>query len=128
MKGGGPSNITVWFRNFGHLRSNGEEGRSNTHRLPQIDHGKASAADRRRDVGDARGGDSEGSGGDAVGDDLYRKTAGNHGTVGGVTTNIKSVCRGEGLKGRWMQARGLVAQIGDIETALGHLGRSLAVS
>ena len=62
-------------------------------------HGEASVADRRRDVGDARGGSSAGSGGNAADDDLYRETAGNRGTVGDVTTNILSVYRGEGLRG-----------------------------
>ena len=44
-----------------------------------------------------RGGSSAGSGGKSVKYDLYRETAGNCGTVGGVTTGIQIVCRGEGL-------------------------------
>ena len=48
---------------------------------------------------DAWGGSSTGSGGNAVGDDLYRETAGNCGKVGGVTTNIRIGCRVEGLRG-----------------------------
>ena len=38
-----------------------------------------------------RGKRSAVSGGNAVGSDLYRVTAGNRGTVGGVPTNIRSV-------------------------------------
>ena len=40
------------------------------------------------DVGDARGGRSAGGSGKKVGNDLYRDTAGNHVTVGGVTPTI----------------------------------------
>ena len=40
----------------------------------------------------------DGINGNAVGDYLYRETAGNHGTVGGVMINIQSVCKGEVLR------------------------------
>ena len=79
-------------------------------------------------MGYSRGRISAGSGGNTVGDDLYRETAGNRGTVGGVTTNILSMCRGEGLRGVWTQEGGLVASRGDREKTSGHLGRSLTVS
>ena len=46
-----------------------------------------------------------GGGGNAVVDDLYRDKAVNSGTVGEVTTNIRIVCRGEGLK-RGARTRG----------------------
>ena len=71
---------------------------------------------------------SAGSGGNAVIDDLYRETAGNRGTVGGVTTTIRSVCRVEGLLGCYMQEVGLVTPRGKRETTPGHLGRNLAGS
>ena len=48
---------------------------------------------------------------------------GNRGTVGGVATDIRSVCRGEGL-GR-TQDGGLVAPRGNGDATLGNLGRSL---
>ena len=57
-------------------------------KVPQTDYGEARAEGRRRAVGDAQGGSSTGSGRNAVINDLYRDTAGNRGTVGGVTTNI----------------------------------------
>ena len=85
------------FRDVGPFGGNVEESRRVTHRLTQTDHGEASTADRRRDIRDARGGISAGSGGNTVGDDLYRETVGNRGSFGGVTTNIRSVCRGERL-------------------------------
>ena len=47
-----------------------------------------SAAYSRQGVGDAQGERIEVHGGNAVGDELYRETAGNRGTVGGVTTDI----------------------------------------
>ena len=72
-----------------------------------------SVADIRRDVGYARGRSSAGSGGNTVGNDLYRDMAGNCGTVGGVTTDIRSVCRVEGLRGGWTQEGGLVDPRGD---------------
>ena len=53
----------------------------------------------RRDMGDAWGDSSAGSGCNTVRNDLYRETTGNFGTVGGVSTNIQSVCRGERLRG-----------------------------
>ena len=104
---------------------NVEEVRRGTHSIPQTDHREAIEADRRRRVGDARGGSSVGSVRNAVGDDLCRETAGNLGTVGGVTTDIQSVCRGKGIRGRRMQEGGLVFQRGNIETTSGHIGRSL---
>ena len=67
---------------------NVEEVRRSTHRLPQTDHGEASAADRIWDVGDVWGRISARSVRNAVGNELYMDTAGNCGTVGGVMTNI----------------------------------------
>ena len=88
---------------MGPFGGNGEEFRRVTHRVPKIYHGEASAADRRQNVGYARGGSSAGSGGNVFGDVLYREMSGNRDTVGGVMTNIQSVCRGEGLQGGWTQ-------------------------
>ena len=70
LQGGGPSNITVWFEDVGPFGGNGEEVRRSTHRVPQKEHGEASEADARQDMGDARGRISAGSGGNAVGDDI----------------------------------------------------------
>ena len=82
---------------MGPLSGNLEEGIRGTHRIPQTYQREARAADIRRDMGDSQGRSSAGSGGNAVGDDLYRDMAGNRGTVGGITTNIQSVFREEGL-------------------------------
>ena len=78
---------------------NREEGRMGTHGISQTYHGDVSASDIRRDMGDSRGGSSVGSSGNKVGDDLYKDMAGKSGTMGGVTTNIRRVCRGEGIQG-----------------------------
>ena len=51
-------------------------------------------ADRRNDVGDARGGSIAGSSRNSVRDDLNKDMAGNRGTVGGVTTIIRILYRG----------------------------------
>ena len=67
-----------------------------------------------------------GGGGNAVVDDLYRDKAVNSGTVGEVTTNIRIVCRGEGLLRGWAQEEGLVAPRGDKEKNSVHLEKSLA--
>ena len=128
LQDSGPSDINLWFGDVGPFGGNVEEGRRGTHRFPHTDHGEASAADRRREVGDAQGVSSAGSGRNAVGNDLYRETTGNRGTVGGVTTNIRSMCRVEGLRGGWTQEGGLVVPRGYRETTLGHLCGSLAVS
>ena len=94
LQGGGTSDITVWFGDVCLFVSNGEEGRRVTHRLTYTDNVGMGPADRIKDVGYARGGSSAGSGVNAVRDDLYMDTAGNRGTVGGVTTYIRNVCRG----------------------------------
>ena len=124
----GPINITVWFGDVGTFGGNGEEGRKGTYRLPQADHREASAEDSRWDVGDSQGGSSTGSGRNEVGDDLYRDTAGNCDTVGGFTTDIRSACRGEGLRGVWTQEVFLVAPRGNRETTLRHIGRIITGS
>ena len=46
---------------------------------------------------DYRGGSIIRSGRDEFENELYRETEGNRGTVGGVATDIRSVCRGEEL-------------------------------
>ena len=79
-------------------------------------------------MGDVCGRSSVGSIRNAVGNDLYRETSGNHGTMGGVTTYILKLCRGEELWGGWTQEGGLVAPIGDRETTSGHLVRNFAGS
>ena len=71
LKGGGPSNTTVWFGNVGPFGGNVEEGRRVTRRVPQTDHGEVTVVDRIRHVGDDRGGSIAGSGENTVGDDLY---------------------------------------------------------
>ena len=126
LMGGGTSNTTVWFVYVGPFGVNGEEDRRGKHRVTQTDPGEVSVADTRRGVGDARGGISAGSSGNAVGDDLYRETVDNRGTVGGVTNTIRSVCRGEGILRGWTKEGGLVELRFYRETTLGRLGRNLA--
>ena len=91
----GPSDTTVCFGDVGPFGRNVEEVRRFTHKAPQTDHEEERATYNRQDVGDAWGGISAESGRNAVGNDLYRETAGNCGTMGGVTTNIRSVYIGE---------------------------------
>ena len=125
LQGSGSSDTTVWFGDVGPFGSNGEEGRRDTHRVPQTYHWEASVEVRRRDVGYARGGSIVGIRGNAVGDDLYRETAGMRGKLGGVATTIQSVCKVEGLRRGWTHEGGLVVPRGNIETALFHLVRNL---
>ena len=82
--------------------------------------------DMRRDVVDARGGSSAGISGKAVGDYLYRETAGNRVTVGVTTTTIRSVFRVEGLRRGWAEEGGLVMPRGNRETTSVQIGRNLA--
>ena len=76
-------------------------------------------------MGDAWGGSSAVGGRNAVGNDIYRKNSGNRGTVCGVTANIRSVYRVEGIQREWTQEGCLVASRGDRESTSGHLGRSI---
>ena len=84
-------------------------------------HGEVSAAYIRWNMVGAWGGSSTVSDVNAVGNDLYRDMKVNRGTVGGVATDIQSVCRVEGLRGGWTQEGGLVATRGDREPTLGNL-------
>ena len=67
---------------MGTFGGNGAEDISNTHVFSAPYHVEDSATDSGRDMGDARGGISAGSGRNIVGDDLHRETAGNRGKVG----------------------------------------------
>ena len=88
LQGGGAGDPTVRVGDLGPFGGNGEEDGRDSNWIPSTDHGEVSAAVRRRDMGDARGGRSTGGSGNAVGDDLHRETAGNRGTVGGATSTI----------------------------------------
>ena len=111
---------------MGIFGGNGEEVIRGIHRVPQIYHREASATDRRLNVGDAQGKSSAGNSENAISDDLNKETAGNCGTMGGVTSTIRSVCNVEGIKRGWTQEGGLVVPRGDIEITPGKLGRNLA--
>ena len=74
---------------------------------------------------DVRGRSSARGGGNTVGDDLHREKTGNRGTVGGITTDIRSVCRSENIQRWWMQEGGLVAPRVNREKTSGHLDRIL---
>ena len=128
LQGGGTSEITVWFGDLGPFGGNGEKGRRSTHDFSQTNHGEVSAADSRRDIGDALGRSSAGSGRNTAVNELYMETTSNRDTVGGVATNIQSVCRGEGIQGGWAQDGGLVTLRGDREATSGNLDRSLTGS
>ena len=58
------------------------------------DHREEGAMLTRKYTGDAWGGISAGGGGNTVGDDLHRETAGNRSTVGSVEADIR-MCAGE---------------------------------
>ena len=88
LQGGGKRNITVWFGDLGPFGGNEEEGRRIIHGFSQTDHRESSIVNSRRDMGDAQGRSSAGSGVKAVGNDLYRETTRNCGAVGCVVTNV----------------------------------------
>ena len=58
------------------------------------DHREEGAMVPRKDTGDAWGRISTGGGGNTVGDDLHRDTAGNRSTVGSIEADIR-MCAGE---------------------------------
>ena len=93
LQGSGPSDTNVWFGDVSTFGINVYEGRSNTHRVTQTDHGEASAVVSRRDMGYDRGRSIVGGGGNSAGNDLYREKSGNRATVGGVTITILIVCK-----------------------------------
>ena len=72
---------------MGTIGRNGAEVIGNKHEFYSADHGEAGATVSIRDMGDARGGNSAGSGRNAVKDDLHRETAGKRSTVGRIVTN-----------------------------------------
>ena len=76
---------------MGHFDINAEKGGRDARRVPQTDHGEASAAGRRQDVGYARVGRSAGGSWNSIRYDLYGETTGNRGTVVGATATIQSV-------------------------------------
>ena len=67
---------------------NGGKGRGNTHVFSSTDPVEEKGTDSLWDMRDVRSRSSAGSGRDAVGNGLQRETAGNHGAVGSVVTNI----------------------------------------
>ena len=70
---------------MGHFGVNGKEGIGDTHGVPATDHGEASKAIRRREMGDAGAARRTRCSSNPVGDDLHRETSGNCGSVGGDT-------------------------------------------
>ena len=78
---------------MGNFSGNGAEGKGVTHRFPSVDHGEAGWTVYRKDMGDARGGSSAGSGGNAVGSYIHRDMSDNRSTVGSVADNIRSARR-----------------------------------
>ena len=73
---------------MGTFGGNGEEVIEHKHRFFKTDHVEAIVTDSRRDMGDDQGRIIMGSGGNAVENDLYRETTGNHGTLGCIAYDI----------------------------------------
>ena len=64
------------------------EGRGETHGFYLAYHEEAGVTVSRRDMRDSWGRSSEESGGNVIGYDIHRETAGKRSTVGSVATNI----------------------------------------
>ena len=88
LQGGAAGDSTVWIGDVVPLSGNGEEGGRDTHGVPATDHGEASEAVKRRDVGDAGGGKCTRGSGNAVREDLRRETTGKIGSFGGAMSLI----------------------------------------
>ena len=97
LQGGGSSGPTVWIEHVGNFGSNVEEGGRDAHRVPHKYLREESLVGRIQYVGHTRFGRSARGSGNKVGNDLHREMTGNRGTVGGATTTIRSVCKGEGI-------------------------------
>ena len=87
-RGGGAGNYIVWVGDVGPFGVNGEEEGGDTRGVTAADHGEASEAIRRGEMGDAGGGRHTGGSGNPVNTDLHRETAGKRGAVGGATSLI----------------------------------------
>ena len=74
-------------------------------------------------MGEAWGERRAGGSGNAVREDLHRETAGNRGSVGGATSSIQGVCKGNRVRMGKDQEGGLVAPRVIRETTSGHPGR-----
>ena len=88
IQDGGAGDSTVWVGDVGPFGDIGEEGGRDTHWVPSADHGEASEAVKRWDMGDAWGGRRTAGSGNSVREDLHRYTVGNRGSVGGATSSI----------------------------------------
>ena len=86
LQGGVTGNSIVWVRDVGPFVVNNKEVREGTHGVPATDHGEASEASRRQDMGDAGGRRRTRGIRDLVGEDPHRETVGNRGAVSGATS------------------------------------------
>ena len=78
---------------------------------------------QRQDMWDAGGRRRTRVSGNPVGEYLHIDTAGNRGAVGGATSLMWDVCKGDRVRRREAQEGVVVAPIGDKKTTLGHPGR-----
>ena len=87
-QGCGTGSTNFWLGDLVTFGSDGEEGGGHKRRFYEEDHGEAGALEGRHKVGDSQDISSAGSGGNSVGDELYRETTGGGGTVGGAANNF----------------------------------------
>ena len=78
---------------------------------------------RRWSMGNAGGGRRKRISGKPVGEDINRKTSGNQGAVGGATSLIWRVCKGNKAQSRGAKEEGMVEPRGDRKKTSGHPGR-----
>ena len=90
-------------RRRGSFRINFKDGRGDTYGVPATDHGEASEAIRRQEMGDSGGGRSTRGSGNPVVKDLHIETEGNRGAVSGATSLICGVCKGDRVQRRRSQ-------------------------
>ena len=84
----GTGSANFWLGDLGTFGSDGEEVGGHKHRFYEEDHGETGAAEGRHEMGDTQGISSAGSVGNSVGNELYRETTGEGGTVGGAANDF----------------------------------------
>ena len=82
---------------MGTIDGGGEYGVGDSHRVSETNHGEAGAAEGRWDVGDSKGGSSEGSGSNPVLNDLHWNKTDDCGTVGDTAEIFRCMRKGDGL-------------------------------
>ena len=88
LQGGNTGGTPIWPEYLVTVGGNGEDGVWDSHWVSETNHGEAGTAEVIWYVGYSQGGNSAGSGGNPVGNDLHWNNTGGSGTVGGAAAGF----------------------------------------